>query len=225
MIRESSVDYALNTSIRFYAAHAKLNMIKDLSLINGFDQFVFFDLDIAILNLDRLYSFLDYSSYFGLTCIFNIYDQILCADTDLVALKSLNHKIWVGGEFFVLNNESLLDIKNAIDGVIRWYAFLANKDSLDHIGDEAVLSYCFNSLKGVINIKIILPSDDFIQRYWSVPVSHKRKYKEYFVNDVALLHLPADKKFMIENEVFYRYKFYKYIINRYIKIIYKRILF
>jgi hypothetical protein len=185
------------TGISFYSAHFKLDALRYLGTLNG-GYNALCDLDMVCIN--DLPTCLRNVIQADIPLFYDISDQVIPAYGHEAIIKDLttiggmaSEGRWAGGEFISGPSHFFSRLVEEID--IIYDDYIANINSLHHVGDEAFTSAALERLRrGGLHIADA-GAVGIVGRYWSNGVSHPQRPFKYF-SGCFLLHLPADKDFI-----------------------------
>lgn len=185
------------SGIRFFSAHYKVDVFRYLASLGG-SYYAFCDLDMVCINdfPASLYNIIEAR----IPLYYDISDQVIPAYgvdiiiRDLSTIGSLKSEgRWSGGEFISGPPEFFRKLVSEIESIYDDY--VANIQSLHHVGDEAITSAALERIKRQ-GLYIADAGNIFVVgRYWNANVLHPQKPFSYFKN-CFLIHLPADKRFL-----------------------------
>ncbi len=197
-VREIPFTTKVPTGISYYSAHFKLDVFRYFASLSN-DYLVLCDLDIVCIN--------DYPICLsnivkrGIPLCYDVTDQVISwvgghdvIIRDLTTISGLESEgRWSGGEFISGTPDFFKNLIREIDSIYDNY--VANLDSLYHIGDEPITSAALEILRSQGTYIGDAGTLGVIGRCWSIDVSHEEKPFDYY-KKCFLLHLPADKKFL-----------------------------
>jgi len=179
-------------SIRFYAAHFKLD------IFNAFGRGIFGEriglIDVDSVLLRRLPPTASLAVYDISDQVFPAYGKDRIAfDMELVSGRSLSDPRWYGGEFVMGSAAEFATISEYID--LCWANYVDNISCLHHVGDEMIMSSALNMARADGLPIADYGQDRVVARWWTARTAH-RQVSFDVVRGAALLHLPADKAFL-----------------------------
>ncbi|KQS76671.1 hypothetical protein ASG25_15445 [Rhizobium sp. Leaf384] len=187
--------------IPFYAAHFKLDAIRQLAS-GAFGSHVgLIDNDVVMLNLpaadlatwddDRLFVY-DISG----TVLEEYGADRVRSDLRRVARAELRSTHWYGGEFIAGSCGAFKSLSERIERL--WPTYKALTGELHHVGDEMIVSAALNSLLDEDAIHLIDVGDGrhrWISRWFSTRSRFRQMPLSHHLGS-SMLHLPADKRFI-----------------------------
>ncbi|HSO42021.1 MAG: hypothetical protein ACXW25_02310 [Rhodospirillales bacterium] len=186
--------------IKFYSAHFKIDAFKYISTLpQGY--FILSDLDAICLKQLPIacQNIIDA----GIPLYYDISEQVIPAyghDTIIEDLKMVGglegEGRWIGGEFIGGSPSFFKQLAAKIDEVYGNY--VANLGKMHHVGDEALTSAAAELLRRDGLYIADAGSIGVVARYWNTNVRHPQKPLTSLLQQVFLLHLPADKKFLAD---------------------------
>lgn len=182
---------------RFYSAHFKLDAFRHLaSLPKGYhalcdlDMICINEIPCALRNIIKQEIPLYYDISDQVHSVFG--QEVIIRDLSIMGSLESEGR-WSGGEFIAGPPGFFCKLIDEIDTIYANY--LANIDSLHHTSDEAFTSAALERLRRNGLYISEAGSLGVIGRYWNTHVLHPQRPYQYF-QDLFLLHLPADKKFL-----------------------------
>ena len=197
------IEFSLDVpqGISFYGAHFKIDTFRwfaaqkdDYSILLDIDEVCIHDmpenLRVAVKhNLPVYYDITDqmYPDAGRARLIDDL--QLFCPEADL--------GVWAGGEFIGGDAAFFKKLYKKIDSISKGY--FAVQQKLFHKGDESLTSAALQCLLKDGVPLVNAGSFGAVVRYWSCGTRHVQK-PFAAVKDCFLLHLPADKRFLAENQ-------------------------
>lgn len=187
------------SGIRFYSAHFKLDMFRYLATRTA-STVGLVDVDAVCVRPVPVEWTAALAS--GSTLYYDISDQVFPAygrDTvldDVRRISGVNDPTWwAGGELLVGAPSFFAALCREVDAV--WPTYLELLPGLHHVGDEAVTTAALVRLERAGTPLLDAAAVHGVARWWSCAVDHDQPPFEA-LDDVLLLHLPADKEFLAE---------------------------
>lgn len=224
-IKLQQIDFSLEVpaGINFYSAHFKIDAIKFLSQLEGYN--VLLDLDVIAVNppdsLFYLYVKNNVPLYYDIT------DQVIPAygsDMILSDMKKISTNAiesrWSGGEFLAGDAKFFDFLHKEIMSI--YGSYVKSYKLLHHQGDEMLVSIALQIMKTKYQIYIAdAGTPGIIYRYWGSCPKHPQKALNY-MDYVFLLHLPSDKDLLVKNilnrssvkRYLYKKLLFRHIISR-----------
>jgi hypothetical protein len=201
-IKLQQIDFSLKVpaGINFYSAHFKIDVIKFLSQLEGYN--VLLDLDVIAINPPSSLFYLYVKN--NIPLYYDITDQVIPAygsDIILSDMKKISPNViesrWSGGEFLA-GDAKFFDL--LYKEVMSFYSnYVKSYKLLHHQGDEMLVSVALQIMKTKHQIYIAdAGTPGIIYRYWSSRPKHPQKTLNY-MDYVFLLHLPSDKDLLVKN--------------------------
>ncbi|SES41943.1 hypothetical protein [Rhizobium sp. NFR03] len=192
--------------IPFYAAHFKLDAIRQLGS-GAFGDFVgLVDNDVVMLTPppvdfstwtdDRLFVY-DISE----TVLEEYGEKLVSADLKRVAAADLTSTQWYGGEFIAGSRSAFGILSERLEEL--WPAYKQLTGSLHHVGDEIIVSAAIDRLVDEGKILVTDVGDEkhrWISRWFSTRSRFRQRPLSHHLGS-AMLHLPADKRFIAVSDV------------------------
>lgn len=191
--------------VNFYSAHYKLDVIKSFGEGNFGENIGLIDLDMVVLNSDKLEeSLCNVES--GLL-VYDITEQVEPSVGRLTIIESLeklgciidNKLNWYGGEFIYGNKELFSRLSKKIEKY--WEKYKNCYRELHHVGDEMVVTAALIDLKQE-KVKLIdigksseIATKPLIARWWSSRTLGRQTTLSE-ATSASILHLPSDKQFL-----------------------------
>jgi len=188
---------------KFYSAHFKIDVIKALAtgrygalagLIDADTVFMGeMPPDLSVLARTGIIAYDVSSDVFPLH-----YDKRIRRDLELIAGCPIERPRWFGGEFLVAAQTGFAELLREIE--VCWPRYVENVDTVHHVGDEMAVSAALHRL-ALRGVPVIDGGErGCIARRWS----WRTKYRQLAFSEIekaALVHLPADKKFLATEAV------------------------
>lgn len=213
-VKEIPFELNVPPNIEFYGAHHKIDVYKWFS--NQKDDYsVLLDIDVFCAN-EMPPNFINAVNK-NIPLFYDITEQAYPAATRerIIKDKSIlnpnaNLGLWAGGEFIAGDGEFFGKLHNKILSFIDLY--FKNYKTFFHQGDEMLTSTAIELLQSEGVFIANAASFGAIRRFWSVGTKHCQLLY-LAVKDAFLLHVPADKSFMAQNEYSddYMQKYEKYL--------------
>jgi len=222
------IDFSLKVpeGINFYSAHFKLDVIKFLSQLDGYN--ILLDLDMIAINPPSG-ELLSYANN-NIPLYYDITDQTIPAYGYRVILsdmKVLSDDIqecrWAGGEFLAGDAKFFGLLHKEVMGLYDRYT--QTYKTLFHQGDEMLVSVALQLMRVKYQMYIadVGPSG-MVFRYWGTQPKHPQKSLDY-MNHIFLLHLPSDKTLLIgdlqSRSSIKKYLYKKLLLRNFISKIYR----
>jgi hypothetical protein len=187
-------------NIPFYSAHFKLDIFKAFGRGIFGHRTALIDLDTVCLH-DIFHS--DHIAAYDISDqMFAAYGmRNLVSGMENVSGRHFSDPRWYGGEFIMGSTSMFLCLSQYIE--LYWPTYIQTISSLSHVGDEMITSAALNAARADGVRTIDYGELGAVARWWTARTRHKQAPFDA-VQDTALLHLPADKKFLAEQA---RYKF------------------
>lgn len=193
---EQQFHWPVPPGIAFYSAHFKLEVIEAFAAGAFGDLVGLIDIDTVLVRPLRLGALPD-----GALAVYDITEteraafgrELVCDDLAAVAGCRLEDARWYGGEFIVGAPAAFAAIAQEVRAC--WPNYVAAIGSLNHVGDEMVVSPAIDRArqKGLSTINVDRPGG--VTRWWTARTeSPIRPFRE--IEDRSLLHLPSDKEFL-----------------------------
>ncbi len=190
--------------IPFYAAHFKLDVIRQLGTGNFGGHVGLVDNDVVMLKAPAIDFTLwrdDCLFVYDITqTVFEEYGKTLVkADLERVACARIHDVRWYGGEFIAGSSAAFQTLSKCVD--FLWPAYQSTLSTLHHIGDEIIVSAALNILaEGKKIIAIDVGSKDYrwVSRWFSSRTMFHQMPLSYHSESI-MLHLPADKRFIADS--------------------------
>jgi hypothetical protein len=192
MVVEHKFTLNVPKKVPFYSAHFKIDIYGAFGRGEFGDQVGLVDLDTI------LFRPLTWSNELA---VYDITTQMLTPDSGL-ALVSDMEKIsgrniaeprWYGGEFMMGPRSAFASISRYVE--LYWPSYVEHIGSLHHTSDEMIMSTALN----VARVHGFQTADygrmGLVARWWTARTEH-RQVPFKALENVALLHLPADKEFL-----------------------------
>lgn len=205
------------SGVRFFSAHSKIDAFRYLSQQNH-NYVVFCDLDMVCLKKipDSFQAAIDAK----IPLVYEITDQVFEAYGEKIVMDDVrtvrrfnSEGKWIGGEFLSGTPDFFEALCLEIDTFIPKYfeSFI----TMNHNSDEALITPAIDKLRNSGLYISDAGLNRTIGRYWSSNTLHTQKNFNFY-EDLFLLHLPADKKFLSELVKNEKFKFSKLtFLNRY----------
>lgn len=209
-IEQISFPTKVPSGINFYSAHFKVDVFRYISKQND-DYLIFCDLDMVCLKpLPAVFKTIISEK---IPLVYEITDQIIPANGHEAMIEELqiinnapSEGRWIGGEFVSGTPEFFKKFVEKIDEILPIYFKNLQNRSISSLGNDEVYSTAAIEKLRRDNVYIGEAGlSNIVGRFWSSGTGHVQKTFEHFEN-MFMLHLPADKKFLSEfnlvNEIF-----------------------
>lgn len=197
LVKNINITIDVPDGIRFYAAHFKLDMLKNI--YNEIDnETISIVLDSDVIALKEIDDYIvDRISNAGIA-VFDISDQVFPAysysvvvnDLEKITNCRLTNPRWYGGEFIAVTKIGLSKLLPLVDDCFTRY--LNHIDDLHHLGDEMFISSAINLLTINHNEVIEVGAVQLITRHWSGNL-----YRDFiWFKEGNFIHCPGNKKLL-----------------------------
>lgn len=187
--------------IPFYAAHFKLDAIRQLGTGQFGDYVGLIDNDVIMLNapaidLDAWEEHRLFLYDITETVLEEYGDELVGSDLERVAGTKLDLLRWYGGEFVAGSRSAFRILSERVEAI--WPAYREIASDLHHIGDEIIVSAAIATLKDENRIAITNVGDEdhrWISRWFSARTGFSQLPFSHHLRS-SMLHLPSDKRFI-----------------------------